>query len=218
MNQPGLSFEAVVTLEDMVALHARLLASPAMQASRLRRELLVVVAGFVCAPFGLVLATWVAGMANADPPSLAAVVADLTHEQWPVLVMAVVFVPACLAISIAAQRLLLRSRLRRLFRRLLRTRADVDPSDRRLAFRSQVSVGDEGVEGRSSTGSTLLAWSAVDHWEEADGRLLMLGKGMSGFCLNEAAADPASIAQFRDDLIARLGPPRAVRRGPHGRL
>ena len=60
--QDVLTFEVMVTLEDQLALHMCCLATPAMQAGRLRREAVMVLIGALCAPFvfaGGVVAAWV---------------------------------------------------------------------------------------------------------------------------------------------------------------
>lgn len=165
MSGPGLAFDAVVTLEDMVAFHQRLLASA------------------MCAPFGLVLATWVVGLEDPNGMSFAEVVDHLPHARPELLAEAAVVVAGCIAATNVAQRLLVRPRLRRVLRRVLRARPDVDPADPRLVFRTHVVVSDDGLESRSAAGSTMVRWNAIDRWEEAGGRLMVIGNAMNGFCL-----------------------------------
>ena len=204
--QDGLTFEVMVTLEDQLALHMRCLATPAMQAGRLRREAVTVLIAALCAPFvfaGGVVAAW-AGDRHA--PSLGSLFHALVLDEPRNLVIAVLVMVVCLVGSMVLRRWLLRPRLRRVLRRILRARPDVNPSDPQLAFRARVIVGDEGLESRSATGVTLVRWDVLNRWEEVDGHLVVLGEAMVGCCLGTPIADPEALDQCRVILTAHLGP------------
>ena len=204
--QDVLTFEVMVTLEDQLALHMRCLATPAMQAGRLRREAVIVLLAALCAPFvfaGGVVAAWVG---DRHAPSLGSLFHALVFDEPGNMVTAVLVMVVCIVGSMVLRRWLLRPRLRRVLRRILRARPDVDPSDPQLAFRARVTVGDEGLESRTATGVTLVHWDVLKRWEEVNGHLVVLGEAMDGFCLGTPIADPQALDRLRVILTAHLGP------------
>ena len=201
-----LAFEVMVTLEDMLALQMRCLATPAMQAGRLRREAIVVLVTAACAPLavgGGVLLGWAE---NRHGPSLGWLFRNLVLDEPGTLMIAALAMGGCTAGGMVLQRWLRRPWLRRVLRRVLRARPDVDASDPQLAFRARVIVSDEGLESRTGIGVTLVRWNMLKRWEETDGRIMVLGDAMVGFCVCTSAAEPGALDRFRAVLGARLGP------------
>lgn len=200
-----LTFEVTVTLEDQLALQMRCLATPAMQAGRLRRDTATVLIAVACVPLVLAYSALIAWAGDRHGPSLGSLVRFLVLDRPGTLVMVALVMVACTVGGAVLQRWLLRPRLRRVLRRILRARPDVDPSDPLLTYRARVTVSDEGLESRTGTGVTLVNWDRLKRWEETDGRIMVLGDAMVGFCLCTSAADPAPLDQYRILLMARLG-------------
>ena len=206
-NRPDdLTFEVTVTLEDMLALHMRCLATPAMQAGRLRREAITVLIVTACAPLAVGAGILIGWAENRHGPSLAWLFRNLVLEEPGTLITAALVMAGCTTGGIMLQRCLRRPWLRRVLRRILRARPDVDPSDPQLAYRARVTVTNEGLESRTGAGVTLVAWNVLKRWEETDERLIVLGDAMTGFCVSIPTTDPEPLNRFRAVLTARLGP------------
>ncbi len=201
-----LAFDAVVTLEDQLALQMRCLATPTMRAGRLRRAAVVILIAAALAPLGFaggILAGWAE---NWQGPSLGSLFHALVLDQPGILIGAPLAMACLAAFNIMLRWRLMRPRLRRVLRRMLRTHPEVDPSDPQLAFRARVAVNDQGLEIRTASGMTFVRWSVLKRWEETGERFMVLGDAMAGFCVPTSAVDPATLDQFRAILTARLGP------------
>ena len=101
-----------------------------------------------------------------------------------------------------------RWRVKRMLRRLVMERPDVDRSDPKLSHTAHVTFDAEGAESRSATGTTRINWIMMSFWQEEDGRIFLLGPKMSGFCLTISTIPPAVLAEIRALLTAKYGPPR----------
>ena len=200
-----LTFEVSVTLEDQLALQMRCLATPAMRAGRLRRDTAAVLIAVACVPFILAGSALIAWAGNRRGPSLGPLVCFLVLDRPGTLAAVALVMVACTVGGAVLQRWLVRPRLRRVLRRVLRARPDVEPSDPQLAYRARVTVSGEGLESRTGTGMTLIRWDVLKRWEETGGHLMVLGDAMVGFCLRTSAVDPGPLNQFRTILTAHLG-------------
>lgn len=200
------TFEVMVTLEDVLALQMRCLATPAMQAGRLRREVIVVLVAAACAPLAVGGGLLIGWARDQSGLSLGSLFHTLVFDEPGTLVAAVLAMAGCTAFGMVLQRWLQRPWMRRVLRRVLRARPDVDPSDSQLAYRARVTVSGEGLESRTGTGVSLVRWNVLKRWEERGGHLMVLGDAMVGFCVRASAVDPEPLDQFRTVLRARLGP------------
>ena len=201
-----LTFEVMVTLEDQLALQMRCLAAPAVQAGRLRRAAIVVLVALVFAPLAMAGGILAARAGNQHGPSFGSLFRALVLDKPGTLIGAMLVMLGCTVCSMVLRRWLMRPWLRRVLRRVLRARPDVDPSDPQLAFRACVAVSDQGLESRTGTGVLLVRWDVLKRWEETGGHLMVLGDAMVEFCLRSSAADPGPLDRFRAILTARLGP------------
>ena len=199
-----LAFDVRVTLEDQIAEHMCVLARPAMRAIRLRRAAATVLVTAAFGPLALVGGILFAWTGDRRGPSFGSMFRTLVSDQPSILATAVLVMTGLALCRMAIHNRLRRTRLRRVLRRTLRTRPDVDPSDPQLAFRARVT--DEGLENRTAIGSLLVCWNVLRRWEETGEHLLVLGVAMAGFCVTTSAADPAALDRFRAILATRLGP------------
>lgn len=196
----------MVTLNDQLALQMRCVATPAMQAGQLRRAVAVVLTATACSPLALAGGALFAWAGDRHGTSLGLVFRTLLLDEPGTLVAAVLVMVGWIVCGMVLRRWLMRPWLRRVLRRILRARPDVDPSDPQLAFRARVTVSDEGLESPTGTGVTLVRWDVLKRWEETGGHLMVLGDAMIGFCLCTSAVDPGPLNQYRARLTARLGP------------
>ena len=201
-----LAFDATVTLEDLLALQMRCLRSSAMQAGRPKRLATTAMIGVAFAPLALVGGTLIGWIETSHRMSLGSLLHFLVLEEPGTLLKVVLGMVVCTVGGALVQEWLLRPRLRRVLRRILRARPDVDPSDPLLGYTARVTLSDEGLESRTATGVTLLRWDVLKRWEEADGLVMVLGDAMVGFCVRISAVDPRTTRQLRAFLAARLGP------------
>ena len=200
-----LTFEVMVTLEDMLALQMRCLATPTMRAGRLRREVTAVLIAAACAPLAMGGGIVIGWAGDRHGSSLGSLFRALIDEPGTLMAVALAMA-GCTVVGMVVQRWLRRPWLRRVLRQILRARPDVDPSDPQLVYPARVVVSDEGLESRTGTGVTLVRWNVLKRWEEVGGRLMVLGDAMVGFCVCISAVDPKPLDQFRAVLSARLGP------------
>lgn len=200
-------FHVRVTLEDHVALHLRLLRSPAMRATRLRRETLIVLTSPLWGLGGVALGAALVTVIERAP--IGEFLAFF-RDDWFVLLVVVLLTPVLTCLYLLLARRLIRSRLRRLLRRGLSAHPAVDRADPTLSFTAKVSAGPDGRQTSSASGAMLLSWAVLTRWEETDGRLFVLGDG-TGVCVPTAGADPARLDALRRLVAARLGPAAASR-------
>lgn len=177
-----------------------------MQAGRLRRDAIIVLVATACSPLIVALGVLMIWAGNPRGVPLGTLFRSLVVDAPGYTVAVVLIMLVCAVSGAVLERWLLRPRLRRVLRRVLRARPDVDPSDPQLAFRARVSVSAEGLESRTGIGATFLRWEVLMRWEELGGLLMVLGDAMVGFCIRTSAADPASLDRMRAILTARLGP------------
>lgn len=201
-----LTFEVMVTLEDMLALQMRCLATPTMRAGRLRREVTVVLTAAACAPLAMGGGILIGWAGDRHGSSLGSLFRALMLDEPGTLMAVALAMAGCSVVGMVVQRWLRRPWLRRVLRQILRARPDVDPSEPQLVYPARVVVSDEGLESRTGTGVTLVRWNVLKRWEEVGGRLMVLGDAMVGFCVCISAVDPKPLDQFRAVLSARLGP------------
>ena len=206
-----MTLDVTVTLEDHLALQISCLQAPAMQAGQRRSTALTILIAAACAPLALAVGTLIAWAQDRHGPPLGSLLRYLVFDDPGTMVVAALVMVAFVVGGVLLQRWLLRPRMRRLLRRVLRARPDVDPSDPQLAYRARVTVSEEGLESRSGTGVILVRWDALKRWEETGGRFLVLGDAMIGFCLSLPADDPEPLNRLRAVLTARLGPNGAPR-------
>ena len=196
--------EVMVTLDDQLALQMRALASPAMRPRAWQRLRAVLLAALI-APLALAVGALVAWATDRQSLPLATAL-DVFTDNPSLVIVAVLIMIGAVLLSMARRKLLARSRLRKVLRRIAAARPDVDRSDPQLPFRARVTINDIGVESQSATGTTLIRWIALKLWEEKDGSIMMLGDAMTGLAMPTAAVDPTVLTRFRAILTAHLGP------------
>ncbi|OWT70269.1 MULTISPECIES: hypothetical protein [unclassified Achromobacter] len=202
LNAAPIEFDAVVVLDDVVALNMEIYKMPALKAGRLRRDLLLILA----AP--LFLAVVLVAFNLADQTSHRPPLADvfrfvlLEHPGYPLATVGI-------AVAIVVmQRLLMRPRMRLHFRKAMAQRPDVDKSDPRLPFSAHVIFSEDGIESQTVPHTIRFNWSSLTFWKEKDSRLMLLGDSMQGMCVSLAGLALPMQAAIRALVERKLGKPR----------
>jgi hypothetical protein len=202
-DAPGpVEFDAVVVLDDVVALHMEVYRRSPLRSGRLRRELLLILA----APAFLACTLVAFNLADQTPdrPPLLDVFRFvlLEHPGYPLATVGI-------AVAIVVmQRVLMRPRLRRHLRKAMAERPDVDKSDPRLPYPSHVVIADDSIEAQTAPHTIRFNWSSLTHWQEKDGRFFLLGDSMQGMCISKAGLAAPMVEAIRGIFARKLGKPR----------
>ncbi|WP_156414035.1 hypothetical protein [Bordetella sp. N] len=202
LDAAPIEFDAVVVLDDAVALHMEIYQMAPLRAGRLRRDLLLILG----AALFLAVVLFAFNVADRDPdkPALADVFRFvlLEHPGYPL---------AAVGIGIAVvvmQRLLLRPRLRSHLRKAMARRPDVDKSDPRLPYPAHVVMTDNAIESQTAPHTISFNWTSLTHWKEKEGRLLLLGDSMQGICVTTGGLAEPMQAAIRQLIERKLGKAR----------
>ena len=200
-----LAFDVTVTLEDQIAEHMSVLASPAMRAARLRRAAVTVLVTAAFGPLALVGGILFAWIGDRRGPSLGSMFRSLVSDQPGILAAAVLVMTIIALCRMAVRHGLRRTRLRRALRQTLRDASGRRPAARLSRPRHRQRRG-AGKPHRHGLVHGVL--ERLRRWEETGEHLVVLGAAMAGFCVATSTVDPAALDRLRAILMTRLGPKR----------